>query len=79
MKGQILPWRYNTSTVKPLNNGHLRVLKNLSVIKRCPLLGGSLTKIVIFGLNILSAIEGMSACPLYLISMILLTEWLSFA
>ena len=36
-------------TVKPLNSGHLRVFKNLSVIKRCPLLGGSLTKIVIFG------------------------------
>ena len=37
------------STVKPLHSGHLRVLKNLSVIKRCPLLGGSLTKIVTFG------------------------------
>ena len=50
--------------VKPLNRGHLRVLKNLSAIKRCPLLGGSLTKIVIFallGVNILSAIQGMSA------------------
>ena len=35
--------------MKPLNRGHLRVLKNLSVIKRCPLLGGSLTKIVTFG------------------------------
>ena len=34
--------------MKPLNSGHLRVLKNLSVIKRCPLLGGSLTKIVTF-------------------------------
>ena len=34
--------------VKPLNSGHLRFLKNLSVIKRCPLLGGSLTKIVTF-------------------------------
>ena len=33
-------------TVKPLNSGHLRVLKYLSIIKRCPLLGGSLTKIV---------------------------------
>ena len=40
---------YQSSTVKPLNSGHLRVLKNLSVIKRCPLLGGSLTKIVTFG------------------------------
>ena len=37
------------STVKPLNSGHLRVLKSLSVIKRCLLLGGSLTKIVTFG------------------------------
>ena len=36
-------------TVEPLSSGHLRVLKNLSVIKRCPLLGGSLTKIVTFG------------------------------
>ena len=36
-------------TVKPQNSGHLRVLKNLSVIKRCPLLEGSLTKIVTFG------------------------------
>ena len=34
--------------VKLLNSGHLRVFKNLSVIKRCPLLGGSFTKIVIF-------------------------------
>ena len=36
------------TTVKPLNSGHLRVLKNLSVIKRCALLGGSVTKIVTF-------------------------------
>ena len=36
-------------TVKPLNSGHLRVLKNLYVIKRCPLLGGSLTKIATVG------------------------------
>ena len=36
-------------TVKPLNRGHLRVLKNLSVIKRNPLVGGSFTKIIIFG------------------------------
>ena len=34
--------------VKPLNSGHLRVLKNLSVIKRCPLFGGSLRKINTF-------------------------------
>ena len=36
-------------TLKPLNSGHLRVLKNLSVIKKCPLLRGSSTKIVTFG------------------------------
>ena len=29
--------------MKPLNSGHLRVLKKLPVIKRCPLLGASLT------------------------------------
>ena len=34
---------------KPLNSGHLRVLKNLPVITRCPLLGGSLTKIFTLG------------------------------
>ena len=34
--------------VKPLNSGNLQVLKNLSFIKRCPLLGGSLKKIVTF-------------------------------
>ena len=39
----------SADTVKPLNSGQLRVLKNLSVIKRCPLLGDSLTKIVTFG------------------------------
>ena len=37
------------TAVKPLNSGHLRVLKNVSVIKRCPLLGGNVTKIVTFG------------------------------
>ena len=36
-------------TVKPLNSGHLQVLKNLSVIERCPLLGGNFKKIVTFG------------------------------
>ena len=41
---------YNMShTVKPLKNGHLRVLKNFSVIERCQLLGGNLKKIVTFG------------------------------
>ena len=37
--------------MKPLNSGQLRVLKNLSVIKRCPLLGGNLIKIVTFGMS----------------------------
>ena len=37
------------NTMKPLNSGHVRVLKKLSVIERCPLLGGNLKKIVIFG------------------------------
>ena len=36
-------------TVKPLNRGHLLVLKHLSVIKMYLLLAGSLTKIVTFG------------------------------
>ena len=36
-------------TVKPLNNGHLRVLKKLSFTERCPLLGSNLKKIVTFG------------------------------
>ena len=35
--------------MKPLNSGHLRVLKNLSVIERYPLLGVNLKKIVTFG------------------------------
>ena len=35
--------------MKPLNSGHLWVLKNLSVIKRLLLLGGSLVKIATFG------------------------------
>ena len=35
-------------TVKPPNSEHLRVLKNLSVIDRCPVLGENLTKIVTF-------------------------------
>ena len=37
------------TTVKPFNSGHLRDLKNLPVIKTCPLLARSLTKIVTFG------------------------------
>ena len=38
-------------TVKPLNSGHLRVLKSLSVIERCLLLGGNLEKTVTLGAN----------------------------
>ena len=45
----ITSYKNNVITVKPLNSGRLRVLKSLSVIKRCPLLGGRLTKIVTFG------------------------------
>ena len=37
------------NTAKTLNSGNLQVLKILSVIKRCPLLGGSSTKIVTYG------------------------------
>ena len=48
-------------TVKPLNNTHLGVLKNLSVIERCPLLVGNLKRLSHLGLNVLSAIHGMSA------------------
>ena len=44
--------------MKPLNSGHLRVLKNVSVIERCPLLGGNLRKIVTFGTL-------FKACPLF--------------
>ena len=36
-------------TVKLLNRGHLGVLKDLSVVERCPQLGGNLKKIVTFG------------------------------
>ena len=37
------------STVKPLNSVPERVLKYLSVIERCPLLGDNFRKIVTFG------------------------------
>ena len=40
---------YVQNRVKPLNNGHLRLLQNLSVIERSPQLGGNLKKIVTFG------------------------------
>ena len=32
-----------------MNSGHVRVLKNVSVIDRCLILGGKLKKIVTFG------------------------------
>ena len=55
----------NWSTVKLLNSGHLRFLKNLAVIKRCLLLGDSFAKNChiwdLLGLNILSAFQGVSA------------------
>ena len=46
-------------TVKPLNSGPLRDLKNLPVIERCYLL--ILKRLSHLGLNILSAFHGMSA------------------
>ena len=36
-------------TAKPLNSGHLCILKYLSIIKRCPLYRGTLIKIVSVG------------------------------
>ena len=47
----ILIYLLGVDSVKPLNSGHLRVLKNLSIIKRCALLEGSLTKIAAFGIK----------------------------
>ena len=49
------------NAAKPLNSGHLRLLKDLSVIERCPLLRGNLKKISHLRLNTLSTIQGMSA------------------
>ena len=46
---------------KPLNSGNLRVLKNLSIIERYPQLGGDLKRLLHLGINLLSAIHGMSA------------------
>ena len=48
-------------TVKTLHSRHLRVLKKLSVIERCPLLGGNLTKIIRFGTKRFVRYQGMSA------------------
>ena len=41
--------------MKPLNSGHLRVLKDLSVIEKCPLLAGNLKKI-----------WDLTICPLFM-------------
>ena len=49
-------------TVKPPNSGHLRVLKNLSVTERRPLLGGNLKKIVTFDSTFCLL---FMACPLF--------------
>ena len=35
------------TTTKPMYNGHLRALKNLSFFERCPLFKGNLTEIVL--------------------------------
>ena len=44
-------------TVKPLNNTHLGVLKNVSVIERCPLLVGNLKRLSHWDLTF---------CPLFM-------------
>ena len=47
--------------MKTLSSGHLRVLKDLSVIERCPLLEGNLkNRFSYLELNVLSAIQSMS-------------------
>ena len=45
----LINYLFKESTVKPLNSGHLRVLTNLFVFERCPLLGSNLKNIVTFG------------------------------
>ena len=48
--------------MKPLNSGNRRVLKKLTVIDRCPLLGGNFKKrLSHLGLIDLSTIQGISA------------------
>ena len=47
---------YVGSTVKSLNSGHLRALKKLTVIKRCPLLGRNLKRQLHLGQIVLSGI-----------------------
>ena len=53
----------DASRVKPLNSGHLGILKNFSVLERCPLLGENLTKIVKFGTIAFCPL--FNACPLF--------------
>ena len=49
------------TTMKRLNSGHPRVLKDLSVIEGRPLLSVILKRLSYLGLNVLSAIHGESA------------------
>ena len=54
--------------MKPLNSGHLQVLKNLSGVESCPLLEGNLKKIVPFGTKHFvhySRHVGYLECPLF--------------
>ena len=39
------------NAVKALNSGLLRVFKKLSIIERCPLLGGNLKRFLTFGIQ----------------------------
>ena len=45
----MLEHRTNKHCIVKLNSGHRRVLKNLSVIERCLLMGGDFIEIVTFG------------------------------
>ena len=56
------------STVKVLDNGHPRVLKNLSIVEWCPLLGGNLKKIVKLGTKTYCLL--LKTCPLFRMSAI---------
>ena len=47
---------YVVCKVKSLNSGHLRALKELTVIKRCPLLGRNLKRQLHLGQTVLSGI-----------------------
>ena len=52
------------NTVKPLNSRHLRVLKIMSVIERCLLLGGNFKKIVTVGTKCFQGMSAILGCPL---------------